>query len=519
MGGLSGADAAPGSDPAPDPALDPAARARLEAWLGAALGAPGLELVGARPLSGGAIQENLALELRVPGAGATLEAVLRRDAPATIRESRTRAEEHALLVAAHAAGVAVPRPLAFCDDAGVLGAPFSVAERVAGVALGQRVVRDGTLGGDREALVERLGAELARIHAIDPDGVGLGLLRGERSGRGTGAGSRSGAARAPARAIARLRDALDALGAVRPGLEAGLRRLEIAAPDAREEVLLHRDFRTGNLMLDGDGLVAVLDWEFAGLGDPMEDLGWFCARCWRFSRPELEAGGLGSREAFERGYARASGRAVDAAAVRWWEAFAHARWAVIALEQAARHGSGRERSLALALTGRMADGLELRLLDATGGTRDAGAPAVERAEGAAAEGAVAGRPDADPRSGAAADLLEVARETLEGVARRADGADRLALLMGASAAGTVARELASAASADRLQRAVLEAAGADAPEGAVRALRAGRHDGDAGLDRALVREAALGAWVSRPAEVDAALRARHGLLPGDGPPV
>ena len=65
-------------------------------------------------------------------------------------------------------------------------------------------------------------------------------------------------------------------------LEWGLRRLELSPPAAGEVVLTHQDFRTGNYMLDTTGLTGILDWEFAAWGDPMTDIGWFCARCWRF---------------------------------------------------------------------------------------------------------------------------------------------------------------------------------------------------------------------------------------------
>ena len=504
---------------------DPAVRTRLEAWLAGALGADRVELDGVRPLSGGAIQQNLALGLRVRGGphDPGLEAVLRRDAPATIDESRSRAQEHALLAAAHAAGVTVPRPLGFCDDASVPGAPFSLVARVDGVGLGQKVVKDRTLGGDREALVERLGAELAAIHAIDPGGPSLGFLAAEAAAlAGESADAPTGSADV---AIARLRASLDALGATRPALEAGLRRLELAPPAARGRVLLHRDFRTGNLMLDGAGLTAILDWEFAGPGDPMEDLGWFCARCWRFSRPDLEAGGLGSRAAFYRGYEAASGRTVDDAAVRWWERYAHARWAVIALQQGRRHDSGRERSLSLALTGRLADGLELHLLDATMPAGRAGADAVGTDASGTAPGD--GVPDVvpTPRTDARTDdddLLDTVRETLAPLAGRLDGDDRLAVLMGVAALGAVgrARGLAARRSASRAR--LLEAVGVDDERALAGALRSGRRGNDAAADaaaaRALLEATALDAWIARPADVDAALRARHRLAPGDGPP-
>jgi aminoglycoside phosphotransferase (APT) family kinase protein len=166
--------------------------------------------------------------------------------------------------------------------------------------------------------------------------------------------------------VARLRATLDALGAVRPSLEWGLRWAELHAPPCPAPTLVHRDFRTGNYMVDGQGLTGVLDWEFAGWGDPMSDLGWFCAECWRFGRPELEAGGISARADFYRGYEAGGGAAVDDAAVRYWEIVAHLRWAVVALEQGGRHLSGLEPSLELALTGRIVPELEAAVLRTTG---------------------------------------------------------------------------------------------------------------------------------------------------------
>ena len=130
-------------------------------------------------------------------------------------------------------------------------------------------------------------------------------------------------------------------------------------------MLLHQDFRTGNFLADETGLSAILDWEFSDWGDPMSDLGWFCARCWRFGRDQREAGGLGSRAAFYRGYEAVSGRRIAPAQVAYWEVMAHIRWAVIALQQAERHRSGEQASLELALTGRVVAELELELLEQT----------------------------------------------------------------------------------------------------------------------------------------------------------
>jgi aminoglycoside phosphotransferase (APT) family kinase protein len=71
---------------------------------------------------------------------------------------------------------------------------------------------------------------------------------------------------------------------------------------------------------------------------------------------------MGARADFVAAYDRASGRSVDPQRVRFWEVMAHIRWAVIALQQAERHLSGREPSLELALTGRIPAELELEVL-------------------------------------------------------------------------------------------------------------------------------------------------------------
>lgn len=331
-------------------------RARLDAlggWIAARLGLPSVRVVDAGLLPGGAIQENWLLTCRL-GDGPEAPSrrfVLRRNAAATIASSRPLAEELAILSVAHAAGVLVPAPIGLCDDPAILGEAFSLVAAVEGVGLGPRIVKDKGLGGDRAALAARLGRELATIHAIRPPRPDLAFL---------GAPPADSALAT----IAELRAALDRLGAVRPALEWGLRWAEAHAPAPAPPCLIHNDFRTGNYLVDQAGLTAILDWEFAGWGDPMADLGWFCAECWRFGRPDLEAGGIAPRADLYRGYEAGGGR-VDDARVRYWEMIAHLRWAVIALEQGERHSSGRQRSLELALTARIVPELELAVVRGT----------------------------------------------------------------------------------------------------------------------------------------------------------
>lgn len=327
----------------------------LESFLSKSAGAQTARLIEARPLSGGAIQENwlLAVDFTGEAFDGRQALVLRTDAPTAVAASLSRAQEFAVHLAAWKAGVTVAEPLWLCEDPAVLGRVFYVMRRVTGEALGRRVVADNDLGGDRSALAERLGRELARLHTITPPHPGLSFLEMPEPD----------AAHA---AVTTCRVYLDALGNPRPGLEWGLRWCETHAPPPGEVVLVHQDFRTGNYMVDDSGLTAILDWEFSTWGDPMSDLGWFCAKCWRFSRDDLEAGGIATREPFYRGYEAESGRRVDPDRVAYWEVMAHIRWAVIALQQGARTAAGDEVSLELGLTGRLfPPELELTVLEAT----------------------------------------------------------------------------------------------------------------------------------------------------------
>ena len=198
------------------------------------------------------------------------------------------ATEDRLLAAAARAGVPVPPIVASATACAPHLGPARITEHVDGEALGPRIVRGDRFAAARAVLPAQCGRALGAIHSIDPAEV-PGLE--------------------PVDTLGRLRDGLDLLGEHRPAFELALRWLHDHRPPPRPTSVVHGDFRVGNLLVDESGLRAVLDWELAHLGDPVEDLGWLCARPWRFGGPG-EAAGLGSRTGLLAAYREAGGRDV-----------------------------------------------------------------------------------------------------------------------------------------------------------------------------------------------------------------
>ncbi len=327
------------------PRFDPAHLAR---FLAERSGASKVQVGEPELLAGGAIQENWGFEAEFSGGpfGGSHRLVLRTDAATGVASSLDRIEEFAVQRAAWAAGVTVAEPLWACADPEVIGRPFFVMRRVAGTAQGREITSDPAIEPFLSTVASRLGAELARLQKIRAPHHELGGLQDIDA----------------AQHIAGFRAYLDRHPNPRPVLEWAINWLETHIPEKLSPVLCHRDFRTGNYMLNGPELTAILDWEFAGWGDPDEDIGWFCCKGWRFGRLDREAGGIAGREAFYRAYEAESGRRLDPERVRFWEVLANVRWAVIALQQSDRYLIQGARDLVTAIIGRRATECELELL-------------------------------------------------------------------------------------------------------------------------------------------------------------
>ncbi|MBK9715211.1 MAG: phosphotransferase family protein [Kouleothrix sp.] len=322
-------------------------RARLAAFLADAAGAPA-EILAMRPIAGGASRETWSVDAVV--GVEKLALVLRMDQASSMNpDALTRPQEFALLQAAYASGVLAPRPRWLDAGGAALGRPFLIMDRVEGESIGPRVVRRPELAEARARLPAQMAEQLTRIHAIDL--APLGFL------------PRPPAGRAPAlHAVAGVRSLLREIAVESPALEFGMRWAERHAPACARPTLVHGDFRVGNLLVGPAGLRAVIDWEFAHIGDPHEDLAWACVRDWRFGADRLRVGGVGELEPYLAAYESAGGHTIDRAALRYWEIVGNLRWAATCHAQAQRHLSGADPSVEYASLGRRAAEMELEFL-------------------------------------------------------------------------------------------------------------------------------------------------------------
>ena len=243
--------------------------------------------------------------------------------------------EFRVLQAAHEAGVKVPRPVAYYPDLGGREA-FSM-ERVHGETIGRRIVRQPPPG-----LASQLAEELAKVHAIPPARVSF-LTASDP--------------------VERMAEELQGIDEPHPAIEYGLAWLSERRPEPLPDVVCHGDFRIGNVAVDEEGIVALLDWEFAHLGDPRDDVSWPLVRAWRFGAVERHVGGIGDLEPYLHRYRELTGRDVSADDLRWWEVLGNVKWAVGCLTQARRHLDGLERSVELAVLGRLSAEMEHELLE------------------------------------------------------------------------------------------------------------------------------------------------------------
>lgn len=327
-------------------------QSRLAAFIAKQEAVASVDVTGLRPLAGGASREIWALDVAYEKDGTVrLPLVLRRDSAAGV--ASVRREEFALLRAAERAGVPVPKVYWVAETDDVLGTPFFIMQRVEGETIARRLLRDDEFAAARKLIPAQLGAILARIHSIDPQAQELGFLTAPAAGE-SGAETELNRYEQIYRAIT---------PDPHPAFELAFRELRTRMPPAGGLAVVHGDYRVGNVICGPEGVRAVLDWELAHLGDPVEDLGWLCVRAWRFGNDHLPVGGMGTREQLFAAYEAAGGARIDPAHVRYWELFGNLKWGIICIMQAKTHLDGLKNSVELASLGRRVAEVELELLN------------------------------------------------------------------------------------------------------------------------------------------------------------
>ena len=226
------------------------------------------------------------LSERLPGAGGTLvveqfpsgfsnltylirladRALVLRRPPfgANIKSAHDMGREYRILSHLSPVYPKVPKPLLYCDDASVLGAPFYVMERVEGIILRSKMPQDMIPPPERMArIAEAFVDTFAELHAVDYEAAGLAEL-----GRPQGYVQRQ--IEGWTRRYHRART--DEV----PEIERAAQWLAEHRPSEADAALIHNDFKYDNLVLAPDDwgrVIAVLDWEMATVGDPLMDLG------------------------------------------------------------------------------------------------------------------------------------------------------------------------------------------------------------------------------------------------------
>ncbi len=297
--------------------------ARLAKWLAQAGLADLGDLRGVQLILGG--RSNLTYRLDLDGG----RVVLRRPPLGhVLPTAHDMNREYRVLTALTDTVVPVPRPLAICHDAEVVGAPFYVMQHVDGQVL--RTLEDGERLAEAQAaeLSDLLASMLAAIHGVDLAAAGLSNF-----GRPEGY---------LARQLARWQRQWE-LSCTRevPGYDALVARLAAGLPASAEGTLVHGDFRLDNTLVrlgPPASIAAVVDWEMSTLGDPLADLG-LTLMYWADADDdpqwlEINVGaavtalpGFYSRERFAARYAQLTGR--DLSGIGYYIAFGHFKLAVV----------------------------------------------------------------------------------------------------------------------------------------------------------------------------------------------
>jgi aminoglycoside phosphotransferase (APT) family kinase protein len=315
---------------------------RLQDYLKAKLSAPELVVSALARIPGGASRETYRFRARYSKDGRTIERalILRRDPAASLIET-DRTTEFRAYDAFHRLGLPVPEPLALELDGAVLERPFFIMEEITDCSVGSILAPD-PYGEHREKIGQQFWGTLGRIAKPDPHDLGLEDFDGARD-----------TASCWRHELERWERVIDEdEREPQPIARAAIRRLRRHPPPPAQKIsVVHGDYRTGNFLFDAKGDIrAILDWEMAHLGDPLEDLGWALDPLWSHGDPSHPAGTVARARAIAM-WEEASGLKADPAALAWWEIFASLKGLAIWISAAREYTDGRNTDPVNAFSG------------------------------------------------------------------------------------------------------------------------------------------------------------------------
>ena len=330
--------------PSPDPR-------RLTEWLGYKTKSKSIKLIDITQLHGGALHENWICKFLFHDGtfNGQQEFVLRMASRSKLPQSLNLSQEFNLLRFLSKTPILVPKVFFLAPPSTVSDKEVLFMEVLKGTTSPTEVQKNAFGDENKNKMTRLLGQYLAHIHNVLPDTSDLIFLTTPQISSVN-------------QNILMFKNILDTLPAPLPLLEWAIRWLDRNAPAQHELVLSHGDFRIGNILFNGSSLSGILDWEFASWGEPLEDIGWLCARCWRYGNDSKQVGGIGELSEFIAGYNEISSRTIDWPQLPYWEILATVKWAIIAHQQGQRRLSGRTKQLELLLTGQKADELEHDIL-------------------------------------------------------------------------------------------------------------------------------------------------------------
>jgi aminoglycoside phosphotransferase (APT) family kinase protein len=301
---------------------------KLAAYLRGKLDAPDLTVTGLSRIPGGASRETYRFRARYGGRDRGL--ILRRDPEASLIETE-RTTEYRAYEAFHALGLPVPEPIALELDPAPLERPFFIMEEIENCQTGS-IMSPDPFGTHRGKVGQQFYSVLGKIAAVDPRDVGLADFEGE-----------SDIHDVAMHEVARWEKVIDEdEREPQPIARAAIRWLKRNPPPPAQKIaVVHGDYRTGNFLVDdASDIRAILDWEMAHLGDPLEDLGWAIDPLW-CNGDVAFPGGMIARDAAIRIWEQTSGLKADPKALYWWEIFASLKGAAIWISAAREYAEGR----------------------------------------------------------------------------------------------------------------------------------------------------------------------------------